>query len=79
MEERKKINARYLRFEECEHEGDMSNYVEDLIKSGAKVKNKNLDYEEECCEIIVEIDDYEAFYKKFERTFSFAFTHLPKP
>ena len=48
-------------FHECEHEGDLDNYIEDLHNSGATILNSDLNYEEETAEVEFAVEDIENF------------------
>jgi hypothetical protein len=61
---------------ECEHEGDMNNYLYDIRNSGAKVLSHEIFYDSETGEIHVEIDDLDKFNEKFQETDSYDFCHV---
>ena len=64
-----------IRFYECEHQGDLNNYCDDLIASGAKVTQRTLDEDEEGL-VKVEVEDYAAFMAKFKTTDAFQMSSL---
>jgi len=60
-----------LYFYECEHEGDLGNYKEDVRDSGGKILNSGLNYEAETGWLEVEIDD--KFWERFKQTNSYGY------
>jgi hypothetical protein len=62
-----------LEFYECEHGGDLNNYMEDIIECGGKIIDSDIDYEAEIGEVVVEVEDEKAFNKLFEETDSYDF------
>jgi hypothetical protein len=44
-----------ITFGECEHEGDMSDYVEELQRAGASVLRAELNEDAECCTVELRI------------------------
>lgn len=67
-----------LIFSECEHEGDLRNYEDDLRDSGATIISSECNYEAETGTIEIEIDDkdYKSFVEKFNETDSNGYCHL---
>ena len=65
-----------ITFSECEHDGDLENYKEDLRTSGAIVKRSRVNEEEETGEIIVEVEDRVAFFDKFKETEGYEFSNI---
>ena len=65
-----------LSFGECEHEGDMNTYIDDLHKSGASVLEYEIDEDEEEGTVQIVIDDLSEFLAKFRKTESFGFCNL---
>lgn len=65
-------------FTECEHMGDLNNYVDDLVESGATIISKNITPEDEEGRVVIEVQDeqWENFITKFEETNSFDFSNL---
>ena len=47
-------------FGECEHEGDMEHYVEELSRAGASILNASLDGDNENCSIEMRIPSAEV-------------------
>ncbi len=62
-------------FRECEHDGDLDNYIYDIVESGGTVINKQIDYDEETAWVIVEADNKDDFFEKFEHTNAYDFTN----
>jgi len=61
-----------LVFSECEHEGDIHNYAQDVRSAGGKVVgSKMCQYSYEQCEIRVEVVDKAKFFEKFKKTNAF--------
>ena len=63
-------------FSECEHSGDLENYLEDIQKSGGRVICSSVGDEEEVGEVIVDIEDKGLFLAQFKTTDSFGFSNL---
>ena len=68
-----KIN---ISFNECEHDGDLENYKEDLRSSGAMVKMSRINHLEETGEVVVEVEDKNVFFDKFKETESYEFSNV---
>jgi len=64
-----------LIFSECEHEGDLDNYLDDIKKSGGKVLFSKINYQDESAEVVVEYEEDE-FMEKFINTSAFQFSNL---
>ncbi len=45
-----------LSFTECEHEGDLENYLGDLRESGAKIADSDINYEAEVGHVTIEVE-----------------------
>jgi len=60
-------------FYECEHEGDLENYVEDLLTAGAKVLATTLNEQAETGSATIEVADRAAFIKRFQLSNSYGF------
>jgi hypothetical protein len=60
-----------LQFSECEHYEDLTAYEQDIIASGGKIIDSNVDLEEEMATITFEADD--SFHDKFKQTSSASF------
>jgi len=65
-----------IRFYECEHNGDMENYLVDLKDSGAVIGDWTIDEDEEVGTVYVVIEDVEKFKTKFAETVSYEFSSL---
>lgn len=57
-----------IHFYECEHEGDLDNYLQDVQDSGGKAVNYNLNSDAETCDVDVEVENVEDFLLKFKLT-----------
>ena len=64
-----------LIFSECEHEGDLDHYIDDITKSGGKVLMSKINYDTESAEVVVEYEEDE-FLEKFINTNAFQFSNL---
>lgn len=60
-----------LTFYECEHNGDLDNYISDIRDSGGHILQSKVDPEEEIGYVLFEHDL--SFWKKFKETESHAF------
>ncbi len=58
----------HLRFYECEHDGDLQTYLEDVQKSGAKVLDHHLDTNAEEAVVKLQIEDFQTFKADFQKT-----------
>ena len=65
-----------IEFYECEHDGDLNNYISDLQESGASVIDSNINHEAEIGHVTIEVEDYEAFLEKFKETDSIDFSSI---
>ena len=65
-----------INFFECEHDGDMERYREDLIESGAKIIRSDSNFNEESCGVVIEVKDISEFKQKFALTDSYGFSHI---
>lgn len=57
-----------LIFSECEHHGDMDNYMSDVIESGGKILKQELNTEEETCKLEVVVSDSRIFLERMSKT-----------
>lgn len=66
-----------ISFYECEHYGDLDNYVNDLQQSGAEIISYALS-DEESGNVLISVPDnqFDAFLEKFKQTDSFGFSSL---
>jgi len=62
-----------LTFYECEHNGDIRKYSDDMIKCGAKIIDTYVDPNSEIGDIIAEVENYEQFKLLFAETESVDF------
>ena len=67
-----------VQFDECEHEGDLEEYVNDLQESGAEIIDHNINYDAECGYVTIEVSDTKDFISKFKQTNSFDFAGFRK-
>jgi hypothetical protein len=65
------MSKQTITFSECEHEGDVENYKQDLIKSGATILEVTPNFDEEEVTIVIEVDKY--FTDEFKKTDSYNF------
>jgi hypothetical protein len=63
-------------FYECEHWGDLDNYISDLTCSGAEILSKDLDEEEESGIVYISVSNKKEFLEEFSKTDSFEFSNL---
>ena len=63
-------------FYECEHDGDLSNYADDVRKAGGAVLKRQLNEDEEAGYLLVEVADKAAFIAEFRKTESYQFSSL---
>jgi hypothetical protein len=63
-------------FTECEHNGDLQNYIEDLEFSGADIILSEVNSSEEEGTVIIEITDFENFKGRFKLTDSYDFASI---
>lgn len=59
---------RTIFFRECEHEGDVDHYAEEVIAAGAKIIRTTLNEDAETCAMEVEVGNWEAFFEAFSKT-----------
>ena len=62
-----------LYFSECEHNGDLQNYVTDVRNSGATIVESRCDTDQETGIVKIEVPDVEDFKTKFKETDSHGF------
>ena len=65
-----------LSFYECEHQGDLDNYIDDLEESGAEILSDSIDYDDETGIVKIYVADKDNFLQKFRQTDSFNFSSL---
>ena len=63
-----------LYFSECEHDGDLDEYISDIVNCGGKVLDREINYDAETAKVEIEID--ETFAEKFKQTNAFEFSNL---
>ena len=61
--EEKKPRKVTLCFYECEHDGDLNEYLDDIRESGGQVINSDLNYDAETADVEVELGDVNEFLK----------------
>ena len=66
-----------ISFYECEHEGDLEDYLHDMRKAGAIILGTGINYSAEIgvVRFRVKDDDYEAFHRLFKQTDSVDFVN----
>ena len=62
-----------LAFYECEHNGDLEMYIDDIKASGGKVIESRVDFDDETGYVTVEAADYWDFTQKFKETEAYCF------
>jgi hypothetical protein len=62
-----------LRFSECEHQGDLENYKNDIQNSGGVILDSGVDSDNEEGWIKTSIEDKDAFMLKFKQTDAYEF------
>lgn len=62
-----------LRFCECEHYGDMDEYVDYITECGGEVKRTELNTDTEECIITVEVKNKDRFIERLKKTEVFGF------
>ena len=70
------MNKGIVTFGECEHNGDLDNYIEDLQSSGAKISESVVDVDSEEGKVTVEVENFSTFLLKFKTTDSYGFSSL---
>jgi hypothetical protein len=60
-------------FSECEHDGDMENYADDIRACGGRIISTNVDHDAEEGTAVFEVDDKPAFVEKFKQTDAWGF------
>lgn len=70
------LRRREVHFYECEHDGDLDNYANDLMESGATVVSSSCNHEAETGIIVIEVSDFASFINKFKETDSFGFSSI---
>lgn len=80
LNETENVNAKEMTvyFHECEHEGDLDNYITDLQNSGASVLSSSCDSDEETGVVKIRVKDFNSFLTKFKETDSYGFSSLEK-
>jgi hypothetical protein len=63
----------HIEFYECEHQGDLDNYIEDILESGGEVVTSEINYEAEIGFVRIEVLDKKDFVEKFSQTESYDF------
>lgn len=57
-----------LTFYECEHEGDLDNYADDVRECGGKVIDSEINEDAEIGRLTVQVEDKATFLAKFKET-----------
>jgi len=60
-------------FCECEHDGDLDNYIGDIVSSGGKIVSSSVDSDEERGTVVFEVEDKPTFVEKFKKTNAWEF------
>lgn len=65
-----------ITFSECEHDDDLSNYTDDVRKSGGVIVAADLDFDTEEGFVTLDFPDKVKFLDAFRLTDSFQFSNL---
>jgi hypothetical protein len=65
-----------ISFDECEHDGDMQNYIADINMAGGKVLQYHVDHDEETGSALVEAENYADFKARFQETDAYVFSNF---
>jgi hypothetical protein len=60
-------------FSECEHDGDMENYADDIRSCGGKIISTSVNPDAEEGTAVFEVEDKATFVEKFKQTDSYGF------
>lgn len=63
----------HIEFYECEHQGDLDNYIEDILESGGEVITSEVNYDSEIGFVRIEVSNKQDFMEKFYQTDSYDF------
>lgn len=61
-------------FYECEHQGDLDNYLDDLVDCGAEDISTTLDTDSETAIVETSAKDLKEFEAKFKKTDAYQFS-----
>jgi len=62
-----------LTFSECEHQGDLNNYSDDIHKCGGTIVQFHVDTENEEGTVIILVENKDAFMNEFKKTEAYNF------
>ena len=57
-----------LEFYECEHNGDLDYYLDDIIECGGKIVSSSVDHDSEIGHVVVAVKNRKEFITKFQET-----------
>jgi len=57
-----------ITFSECEHQGDLNNYADDVRESGGTILEESVNTDIEEGTILVEVEDKQTFVNKLSET-----------
>lgn len=60
-----------IQFSECEHDGDLDRYKDDLRAAGATIVSSQVNHDAEEGTVVIEIQDKKAFLLNFQMTDSY--------
>ena len=63
-------------FHECEHPGDLNNYIDDITSCGGNIIDKELHYDSETALVDVSVEDKDEFITNFKKTDAFDFAYV---
>lgn len=70
------MNNIKIYFYECEHYGDLDNYIIDIKKCNGKVIHYSVDYDNEIGLVVIEHDNLTMFLDEFKKTEAYQFSNL---
>jgi translation elongation factor EF-Ts len=65
-----------IHFSECEHEGDLDHYKDDLREAGATIISSEINHDAEEGSVVVEIKDKKAFLLHYQMMDSYELSNL---
>jgi hypothetical protein len=67
------MTTKTFEFYECEHEGDLQNYTNDIIKCGGTIQYNDVDYDREIGTVKFTVKDWKSFWEDFKQTETYEF------
>lgn len=80
LNETENVNGKEMTvyFHECEHEGDLNNYITDLREAGASILSSSCNSDAESGVVRIGVKDLASFLSKFKETDSYEFSSLDR-